>query len=157
MKLQQTTPLRLIVPVPESNVGSIAKGKSVTFHAAVHPGKSYTGKITRVPNALDQQNRAMMVELDVYNTDGTLAPGMYPTVDWPVSSNDTSLFVPATSVVTTTKRTFVITSVDGHAHWVNVSKCAAAGDQVSIRGQIAEGQLVLKPGTDEIREGTQLP
>ena len=27
-----------------------------------------------------------MVEFDAYNKDGTLAPGMYPSVDWPVSS-----------------------------------------------------------------------
>ena len=157
LKLQQTTHLRLIVPVPENYVGSITKGKAVTFHAPAHPAKTYTGKVARIPNALDQQNRTMMVELDVYNTDGTLAPGMYPTVDWPVSSTDTSLFVPATSVVTTTERTFVITSVNGHAHWVDVRKGAAAGEQVSIRGQVTEGQLVVKRATDEMREGKPLP
>jgi hypothetical protein len=97
----------------------------------------------------------MMVELDV--SDRTLAPGMYPTVDWPVSSNDVSLFVPSTSVVTTTERTFVIEAVNGHAHWVDVRKGVAAGEQVAIRGPIAEGQLVVKRATDEIREGTPLP
>jgi RND family efflux transporter MFP subunit len=157
LKLQQTNHLRLVVPVPESYVGSIAKGKAVTFHAPAHPGKNYTGKIARVPNVLDQQNRTMMVELDVYNTDGTLAPGMYPTVDWPVNSNDTSLFVPATSVVTTTERTFVITSVNRQAHWVNVRKGPTVGEQISIRGQISDGQLVIKRATDEIREGAKLP
>jgi membrane fusion protein, multidrug efflux system len=157
LKLQQTNHLRLVVPVPESYVGSIAKGKTVSFHAPAHPGKSYTGKIARIPNTLDQQNRTMMVELDVYNTDGALAPGMYPTVDWPVSSNDTAFFVPATSVVTTTERTFVITSVNGYAHWVDVRKGPAAGEQVSIRGQISDGQLVIKRATDEIREGAKLP
>lgn len=157
LKLQQTSHLRLIVPVPESYVGSTVKGKVVTFHAPAYPGKTFTGKIARIPNALDQQNRAMMVELDVYNAEGALAPGMYPTVDWPVGTNDTSLFVPATSVVSTTERTFVITSVNRHAHWVDVRKGATAGEQVSIRGQIAEGQFVVKRATDEIREGAFLP
>jgi membrane fusion protein, multidrug efflux system len=154
LKLQQTTHLRLAVPVPESDVGSIVKGKSVTFQVPAHPGKSYTGKIARIANALDPQSRTMMVELDV--SDKTLAPGMYPTVDWPAGSNDMSLFVPGTSVVTTTERTFVIMAVDGHAHWIDVRKGPAAGEQVAIRGPIAEGQLVVKRATDEIREGTPL-
>jgi membrane fusion protein, multidrug efflux system len=155
LKLQQTTHLRLVVPVPESYVGSIVKDNSVTFKVPAHAGKSYTGKIARIANALDPQSRTMMVELDVSDT--TLAPGMYPTVDWPVGSNDMSLFVPSTSVVTTTERTFVIMAVNGHAHWIDVHKGPAAGEQVAIRGPIAEGQLVVKRATDEIREGTLLP
>jgi RND family efflux transporter MFP subunit len=156
LKLQQISHLRLVVPVPESYVGSITRGRSVIFHAPAHPGKNYSGKIARVPNALDQQNRTMMVELDVFNTDNTLAPGMYPTVDWPVGSNDSLLYVPATSVVTTTERTFVITAVNGHAHWVDVRKGPAAGEQVAIRGAVSEGQQVVKRATDEIREGSAL-
>jgi membrane fusion protein (multidrug efflux system) len=151
LKLQQTTHLRLVVPVPESYVGSIVKGKSVSFQVPAHPGKSYTGKIARIANALDAQSRTMMVELDVSGT--TLAPGMYPTVDWPVGSNDAALFVPSTSVVTTTERTFVIAAVNGHAHWIDVRKGPVAGEQVAIRGPIAEGQLVVRRATDEIREG----
>lgn len=154
LKLQQTAHLRLVVPVPESYVGSIVKGRSVTFQVPAHPGKTYTGKIARIANALDQQSRTMMVELDV--SDSALAPGMYPTVEWPVGSNDTALFVPSTSVVTTTERTFVIAAVNGHAHWVDVRKGPAAGEQVSIRGTITEGQLVVKRATDEIREGALL-
>jgi hypothetical protein len=96
----------------------------------------------------------MMVELDV--SDPTLAPGMYPTVDWPVGSNDTALFVPGTSVVTTTERTFVIVAVNGHAHWIDVRKGPPAGEQVAVRGPISEGQLVVKRATDEIRDGSPL-
>ena len=154
LKLQQTTHLRLVVPVPESYVGSIAKGKPVTFRVPAHPGKTYTGKIARISNALDQQSRTMMVELDV--SDPTLAPGMYPTVDWPIDSNNAALFVPATSVVTTTERTFVIEAVNGRAHWVDVRKGPTTGDQVPISGAIKAGQTVVKRATDEIRDGAPL-
>jgi membrane fusion protein (multidrug efflux system) len=157
LKLQQVSHLRLVVPVPETYAGTIQHGKSVQFHVPAHPGKTYTGVIARIPNALDQQTRAMMVELDVFNRDGSLAPGMYPTVDWPVSSNEDLLFVPATSVVTTTERTFVITSQNGKAHWVDVRKGTPSGDMVSVRGPLTQGQLVVRRATDEIREGNTLP
>jgi RND family efflux transporter MFP subunit len=156
LKLQQVAHLRLIVPVPETYTGSVVKGVSAVFHVPARPGRSYTAKVARIPNALDQQNRAMMVELDVYNKDRSLAPGMYPTVDWPVGAGENLLFVPATSVVTTTERTFVIASVNGLAHWIDVRKGSAAGESVSVRGQITADQEVIRRASDEIREGTPL-
>jgi membrane fusion protein, multidrug efflux system len=156
LKLQQIAHLRLIVPVPETYTGSVVKGMSAVFHVPARPGRAYTAKVARIPNALDQQSRAMMVELDVYNKDGSLAPGMYPTVDWPVGAGESLLFVPATSVVTTTERTFVIGSVNGRAHWIDVRKGPVAGESVSVRGQIASGQAVVKRASDEIREGTPI-
>ncbi|MCU1323937.1 MAG: efflux transporter, family, subunit [Acidobacteriaceae bacterium] len=154
LKLQQVAHLRLIVPVPETYTGSVVKGMSAVFHVPARPGRRYTAKVARIPNALDQQSRAMMIELDVYNKDGSLAPGMYPTVDWPVGAGEHLLFVPATSVVTTTERIFVIASVNGRARWIDVRKGPTAGENVSVRGQIAVGQEVVKRASDEIREGT---
>jgi RND family efflux transporter MFP subunit len=156
LKLQQVAHLRLIVPVPETYTGSVVKGMSVVFHVPAHPGKNYTAKVARIPNALDQQSRSMMVELDVYNKDGSLAPGMYPTVDWPIGAGENLLLVPATSVVTTTERTFVIASVNGQAHWIDVRKGPVVGESASIRGQIVVGQEIVKQASDEIREGTPL-
>lgn len=155
LRLQQVSHLRLVVPVPETYVGTLTRGKQVTFHVPAQPGKNYTGLIARIPESLDPQSRSMMVELDVLNTDGSLAPGMYPTVEWPVSGENL-LFVPTTSVVTTTERTFVITSENGRAHWVNVRKGAASGEQVSVRGDLKAGEMVVKQATDEIREGASL-
>ena len=157
VRLQQTTHLRLTIPVPEIYVGHISSGVVVQFHVPAQPGKAYTAKVARISNALDPQNRTMMVELDAINKDGTLAPGMYPSVEWPVSSAEPLLLVPSTSVVTTTERVFVITSINGHAHWIDVRKGASIGDQVAIRGDVKAGQKVLKRASDEIREGTLLP
>jgi membrane fusion protein (multidrug efflux system) len=156
LKLQQVAHLRLIVPVPETYTGSVVKGVSAVFHVPARPGRAYTANVARIPNALDQRSRAMMVELDVYNKDGSLAPGMYPTVDWPVSAGEKLLFVPTTSVVTTTERTFVIASVNGRAHWVDVRKGPTVGESVSVQGQISADLPVVKRATDEIREGTPL-
>jgi membrane fusion protein (multidrug efflux system) len=156
LRLQQTSHLRLVVPVPETYTGKLIRGQQVAFHVPAHPGKNYSGTVARIPESLDSQSRSMMVELDVLNGDESLAPGMYPTVDWPVSSGGSLLFVPNSSVVTTTERTFVITSVNGRAHWITVSKGPASGDQIAVRGDLKAGQSVVKQATDEIREGSPL-
>jgi hypothetical protein len=98
----------------------------------------------------------MAVELDVPNAQSRLAPGMYPTVMWPVRRSKPSLLVPPTSIVTTTERTFVVRIRDGIVEWVNVTRGAAAGNLVEVFGPLNEGDTIAKRGTDELREGAKV-
>jgi RND family efflux transporter MFP subunit len=154
--LQDIARLRLVVSVPEQDSGSITKGTPVEFHVPAFPRRIYKGTVARISHALDQKSRTMAVELDVVKRDGSLSPGMYPSVKWPVAGLEASLLVPKTSVVTTTERTFVIRDGDGKAQWVNVTKGIADGDLVEISGSIQKGDRVVKRATDEIREGSLL-
>jgi RND family efflux transporter MFP subunit len=155
--IQQVSRLRLVVPVPEEDVSGIVSGASVPFQVPAWQERSYFGTVARIAHALDQKTRTMAVELDVANRDGSLAPGMYPTVKWPVRRPRPSLFVPRTSVVTTTERTFVIRDRNGEAEWVDVRKGASEGDLVEVTGSLKPGDRVVRRSTDEIREGTPLP
>jgi RND family efflux transporter MFP subunit len=148
--------LRLVVPVPEEDVGGVAAGASVPFRVPAYPERKYTGTVARIAHALDPKTRTMPVELDVFNRDGSLAPGMYPTVSWPVRRSNPALFVPRTSVVTTTERTFVIRNQNGRAEWVDVKKGAADGDLVEVIGNLHPGDMVVRRATDEIRDGAPL-
>jgi RND family efflux transporter MFP subunit len=128
-------------------------GANVEFSVPAHPGRTYAGKIARVAGVLDEKTRTMPVELDFTNRDGALAPGMYPSVKWPVRGQAAVLWVPRTSIVTTTERTFVIRGHAGRAEWVDVKKGAAEGDLVSVIGNLKAGDMVVRRATDEIREG----
>jgi len=142
--------------VPEEDVGGLVHGAQVAFHVPAFPGRIYTGTVARPARALDPQTRTMPVELDVINRDGSLAPGMYPTVKWPVRTPHAVLLVPKTAVVTTTERTFVIRSRNGRAEWVDVRKGVADGDLVEVFGDLRAGDLVVRRASDEIREGTAI-
>jgi hypothetical protein len=98
----------------------------------------------------------MSVELEVSNPSRLLAPGMYPQVNWPVRSGERALIVPATSVVRTTERVFVIRVSNDRAEWVDVRVAAREGAQVQVLGDLAEGDAVVRNGSDEIREGSQI-
>ena len=154
--IQQISRLRLVVAVPEESVGAIARGASVAFRVPAYPERTYSGKVSRVAHAIDQKSRTMPVELDVVNRDGSLSPGMYPTVKWPVRRTRPSLMVPKTAVVMTTERTFVIRDKMGRAEWVNVKKGEAEGDLIEVMGELKAGDRVLRRGTDEVREGATL-
>ena len=94
--------------------------------------------------------------MDVANRDGALAPGMYPTVKWPVRRAKPALFVPKTSIVTTTERTFVIRNQEGKAEWVDVKKGVPDGDLVEVMGNLKPGDKIVRRGSDEIRDGAPI-
>ena len=155
--IQQVSRLRLVVSVPEEDVGGITRGANASFYVPAYPERVYWGTVARISHELDQKTRTMAVELDVQNKDDSLAPGMYPAVKWPVRRAHPALFVPRTSVVTTTERTFVIRDRNGRAEWVDVKKGVSDGDLVEVIGKLAEGDRVVHRATDEIREGVALP
>jgi RND family efflux transporter MFP subunit len=154
--IQEIAHLRLVVPVPEEDAGGVVRGAQVQFHVPAYPERAYSGVVARIAHSLDPKTRTMPVELDVFNRDSSLSPGMYPSVKWPVRRSHPSLMVPKTSVVTTTERIFVIRNRDGRAEWVNITKGASDGDQIEVSGGLKPEDMVVRRATDEIREGTPL-
>ena len=156
LRLHQITRLRLVVGVPEALVGAIVKGARVPFTVPAYPGETFYGVVNLIAHDLDEKTRTMAVELDVRNPDLQLGAGMYPEVQWPVRRPQPSLLVPPTTVVTTTERTFVIRVKDGAAEWVDVNRGARVGDLIEVFGALKDGDLIVRRGTDEIRQGAKV-
>jgi RND family efflux transporter MFP subunit len=154
--IQEVAKLRLVVAVPEENVGGIVNGANVSFRVPAYLGRTFNGRVTRISRVLDPKTRTMPVELDVANANQLLAPGMYPTVSWPVRSSQPVVYVPRTSVVTTTERTFVVRERGGRAEWVDVRKGPIEGDLMQVTGSLQAGDRVVRRATDEMREGMAL-
>jgi RND family efflux transporter MFP subunit len=156
LRLHQITRLRLVVAVPEALVGAIVKSARVPFTVPAYPGETFYGVVSLMAHDLDEKTRTMPVELDVRNPDLRLGAGMYPEVQWPVKRPQASLLVPPTSVVTTTERTFVIRVNGGVAEWVNVGRGARVGELIEVFGPLKDGDVIVRRGSDEIREGTKV-
>ncbi len=154
--IQQVSRLRLTVPVPEEDISAMVPGATVSFRVPAYPDRSYSGTIARNSHMLDPKTRSLAIELDVFNRDGSLSPGMYPSVKWPVRRAHPALFVPKTSVVSTTERTFVIRDHAGHAEWVDVKKGIADGDLIEVTGNLQAGDKIVRRGTDELRDGAPI-
>jgi membrane fusion protein, multidrug efflux system len=153
-RLEQNSRLRLVVAVPESEVGGIVKGAHVSFRVTAYPGETFNGVIARIAESLDSRTRTMPVELEVTNPQRRLAPGMYPEVSWPVRNKKPALLVPPSSIVTTTERVFVVRIRDGKAEWVNVTRGSPVDDLVQVYGSLNPDDQIVRRGSDEIREGT---
>jgi RND family efflux transporter MFP subunit len=156
VRMQQVHPLRLVAPIPEGQLGAASVGQSVQFSVAAFPDETFTGRLARMAGALDPGTRTMAVEIDVENTAGRLAPGMFAEVRWLVRREKPSLFVPRSAVATTTERIFVVRITDGVAEWVDVKRGAAMAEMIEVSGSLSAGDQVAVRATDELRPGTRV-
>jgi RND family efflux transporter MFP subunit len=155
-RLEQVDTLRLTVPVPESLVSVIDEGALATFSVRAFPEERFSGTTRRISRSVDPRTRAMMVELDVANADGRLAPGMFADIEWPVRRSRATLFVPPGAVVQSTEKTFVARIVDGVVEQVAVQRGTAMGDLIEVFGALAEGDQVARRGSEELRTGVRV-
>lgn len=156
VRVEKTSRLRLLVPVPEKYVAGMKEGANVQFSVPAFPNQAFSGKIARIAHSVDVKTRTMPVELDVKNTDGRLASGMFPEILWPVSRSQPTLFVPTSAVARTTEAIFVVRIRDGNAEWVNVQTGEPDGKLTEVFGDLREGDDVAVRGTDELHPGTHV-
>ena len=156
VRIVQSNPLRLVIPVPEAYTAGVTNGTSLTFTVAAYPGQTFTGTVSRISQSVDVATRTMAVELDVNNADGRLAPGTFCQVKWPVRRTAPSLFVPNGSVASTTGRTFVIRVKGGRTEWVDVKTGLTSGPLIEVFGDLQPGDEIAARGTDELKAGASV-
>jgi membrane fusion protein, multidrug efflux system len=145
--------LRLVVPVPEAEVGEMKVGQQVSFTVLAYPGQTFKAPIQRISRALDQTTRTMPVELDVLNRDARISPGSFTTVSWPLERTYPTLFVPTSAVTTDQQHTFVIRIHNDKADWVTVQTGQTVNGQIEVFGDLKPGDQVVKTASDAIRAG----
>jgi RND family efflux transporter MFP subunit len=145
--------LRLVVPIPEAQVGDIKTGRLVSFTVPAYPGQTFQSPIQRISREVDEKSRTMPVELDVINRDGRLSPGSFTSVAWPLERGYPTLFVPSTAVTSDQQHTFVIRVSNGKAEWVTVQTGQTVNGEIEVYGNLAAGDEVVKTASDAIHSG----
>ena len=154
--LEDQSKLRLTVAIPENLANSIPENTEATFTVTADPSREYQAVYARSANSLQEHNRSMLTEFDVDNRDGRLKAGMYAEATLPVSRNASTLFVPASSVVTSSEGVYVIRKKENVADWVRVSKGSALDTLVEVFGALQAGELIVKNADPELRDGMAL-
>jgi RND family efflux transporter MFP subunit len=153
--LQEQKHLRLVVSVPEAFTGFLSNKDQVKFSVRALPNQKFTAKVNRMAGALDTRLRSERIEMDVYSDGKRLLPGMVAEVDLPMPSQDSTFLVPATAIVNSTERVFVIKVDSDHkAQWVDVKVGRSEGGKTEIYGDLKEGDQLIKVASEERRNGS---
>ena len=155
--LQEQKHLRLVVSVPEAFTGYLSEKDDVKFSVKALPNQVFTAKVKRLAGALDLRLRAERAEMDVYNNDRKLLPGMVAEVSLPMPAKDSTFVVPATAIVNSTERVFVIRVDSAHkAEWVDVKTGRSEGGKTEIYGKLKEGDQLIQIASEERRNGSPI-
>jgi RND family efflux transporter MFP subunit len=154
--LQQESKLRLSIDVPELYSNQLTGHTLVGFRVSTLPGKVFQGVISRSAGALNMKYRSEAVEVDVNNTQGLLKPGMYAEVMLPVKRGTSSFIVPASAIVTSQEKKYVVAVAQGKAHWVDIVTGNSRNDSTEVFGNIQLHEKIVVNANDEIRDGGSL-
>ena len=156
--VQQQGRLRLVVSIPENYTAGLNNKDEVEFSVRSMPNQKFKAKVSRLAGALDEKLRSERLEMDVYNKDHKLLPGMYAEVNVPLPSRDSSFIVPKSAVVISTEKVFVI-GIDAshHAKWIDVKKGLETLDKIEVFGKgLNAGTKIVLTANDEIRDGSKV-
>src|SRR5262249_1940960 len=159
VRIQQLNNLRIVAPVPEVDVAGVEPGKPVEFSVSTHPGRRFTATVKRIGNDLGRRTRTMAVEVNFWNDNYDVLPGMFCEIYWPTKRSYPTLFVPVSSVVTQSTIEDFVCKVDDakKIEWIKVKKGQTMGDLIEVFGDgIKDGDMVAVTGDDELTPGLEV-
>jgi membrane fusion protein, multidrug efflux system len=90
--------MRIFVNVPQAFLGELKPGVKATLHL---PGQQETfeAELSSTSNALEENSRTALIELQANNPDGALWPGAFTEVQFHIPSDPGTLRIPSTALI----------------------------------------------------------
>jgi len=147
--------VRVFVNVPQIFASGVRPGQTAVVYRREHPGRKFSGKVTRTASALDPNTRTMLTEVDVPNPDAALLPGMYLQVDFNFPRQEPSLMIPSAAVTIRADGAWVgVLDSQNAVHYQKVQLGRDFGTDIEVLDGLSDGvTVIVRPG-DELPDGT---
>ena len=148
--------IRVQVFVPQDQALGVAPGVAADIRVPEMPDRVFSGKVTRIADALQQGTRTLLTEVDVDNPDGALSPGIYCTVELHIPRKTASLLVPAEAIIFNRDGLQVAVVENDVAHIRKISVARDLGTQVEVRDGVKAGDQVILNPTVDLTDGSRV-
>ena len=156
--VQQITPVKLLVPISETDYTRVKRGDKVSLTVDALPGRTFTGSIIRLYPTMDAATHTFNAEVRVPNTNRELRPGMYARVTVDFGAND-SIVVPDAAVLKqqgSGQRIVYVLEPDQTVSIRMVTPGRHFGTNYEILSGLEEGTLVLTGGHTSLKSGDKV-
>lgn len=156
--VQQIVPVKLLVPVSESDYTRIKKGDSVDITVDALPGKTFKGSVLRLYPTIDATSHTFSAELVVRNENRELRPGMYARATVLFEEVD-RIVVPDGAVVKqqgSGQKLVYVLDADNCAHARVVETGRHIGNEYEIISGIEEGETIVVKGNSNLKSGEKV-
>ena len=151
--LATMAPLRVYAYVPQSLSPFIKDGDPASIAVTEFPNRTYSGTVTRHPDALDQTTRTMLVEVDLPNQDRSLYPGMYADMKMTAQVTTAAITVPDDALVFRNNNVYLPIVRDNRLNLVEVALGHDDGYKVEVTGDLRPGEMVAINVGQAARDG----
>jgi RND family efflux transporter MFP subunit len=144
--IAHTKVLRVLIYVPQDDFFGMKDGQNADITVPEMPGRLFHGRLARNASALQPETRTVLAEVDVDNSDGALAPGLYVGVTLKEPRPYPIVTVPSPAVVFDASGLHVAVDDDGVVRLRQITVAADNGATVEVRSGLQSGdQLILDP------------
>ena len=159
LRLVEEAPLLVQFRVPERDLSAVQTGAAFDVATEATAERTFSGIVRRVAGEVRRNDRTVLVEGELAETDELLLPGMYADVSVSLRDLDNALIVPGAALLERVamdgaRSTGVMVPVDGLAQWRVVTVAGRSGEYSAIAGPIEVGELVLTMGHNQLGHGS---
>ena len=148
--------VKVVLDVPERDIGSVQAGQRKGFTLAVLPGREFEGEVTFVSSQADRASNSFRVELEAGNGEGVLKAGMIAQVLLARREREGALVVPLAAVVPRKGEHFVFAAVEGRAVRKRVLIAAWTGSEAVLESGVAAGDRIVVEGHRGLQDGMKV-
>ncbi len=134
----------VLVNVYESDISKIQTGDPVKVTTLSYPDKTFDGKIDRIDNMLDPDNKVMHARITIQNPGNLLKPGMFANIMIKAKSGEALPFINSNALVFDNDKNYVIV-IDGKAkvHVQPVEVAKTVEDRTYIKSGLKAGDRIV--------------
>ncbi|MCU1312832.1 MAG: putative Co/Zn/Cd efflux system rane fusion protein [Acidobacteriaceae bacterium] len=158
--LSSTDTLRVYVNVPQVYSRDALPGAKAQLTFAEYPGRSFEGNLVRTARAIDLVSRTLLVEVDVDNRNGQLAPGAYTEVHLKVGRPVTTVVIPVSALLFRKEGLRVVSvqhTADGDtAKLIPIAVGHDDGDTVQVVSGLDPDTPIVTDPPDSVIDGEKL-
>ena len=152
-RLSDISKLRVFVNVPQVNIGDIRVGQKALVRIP-DLNQTLVGSVVRTSNALENQSRTLLAEVNVVNQGRTLLPGMYVQVGIETTQTRQLILVPGDTIVTRSEGIFVaVVGKDNKVTFRKIEVGRDFGTEIEAVSGLSEGDMVVVNPSDDVRNG----
>ena len=155
--IARVDPLRVYTSVPQAYAPFIKVGESTSVTLQEFPGQRFSAKVARTAEAIDQNTRTLLTEVDVPNKDGRLLPGSFGEVHFAVGSNVDKVTVPVNAMLFRSQGPQVaVVGADKKVRLRAINIGKDYGTTLEILGGVStQDQVVINP-SDSLENGQEV-
>jgi len=156
VRLSDNYRLRLDFPVSVDHVKDIRLGGAVGVRIDSLGGKTFTGKIARFTDRVEETTRTMIAEMEVDNPKLELVPGMYATVVLKVEQRPKALAIPTEAISAGKRDTVHVVNANHEIEERAVTLGLETPTKYEVLSGLKEGELVIIGNPGQIKPGQKV-